>query len=429
PPYLFKPVKEEPEDFYQSGIRTRRSGKECCGKRRPLTPNAVDADTRTKVSGSSNSKAVNSNVSTPNVAPKSPSSVSTSSNESGLDQEKKSPCTKRKKRKLEKEDMSSVVANSKADKRGGSSGGEHSGKAKRGRTRSNHSETGSASSNESTGGHEGDTEMHDDNSSSPCTPSPPTTIMCRNSASDSESIANVVRDSLVSTTPEVSLPPFSTSTVIDSMVPADPSNDMLPTEKSNVTASTSATDAYISNSADDLDVPVPVPESLIATTSHSVICSIEEVNSAEGRVGVSSAEGRGGAGGDRSAATSTVPVPPAIPVSSLVLTEQPQPTASPLDLVPAVAVSSAVQVTSVASKANDLYGASSVPITSQLFVDTSPTAKELKVPKQEPVDVDERAENDDDVGGYTEDHSLPIVREPEPKIDDGTECHRTKNAM
>uniref|UniRef100_A0A5S6QAL0 Arginine-glutamic acid dipeptide repeats protein n=1 Tax=Trichuris muris TaxID=70415 RepID=A0A5S6QAL0_TRIMR len=378
PPALFKPVKEDADDVNSSGIRTRRSGKEG-GKRRAAVP---WTDTDKAVAGSTAPAAgarapvAPRNGGGPNFAaddkaePKSPSSASSSSAGSVPDVEKKTPRGKGKRRRGEKESSTSQGSTSSSGSHNEALPQPPAGKRSAKKASAGGGSESSAKPPEVA---EPATAFQADNA-----PAETSSTVRKMDTSIEESIASVVRESLIA----------------------------------NGDGADKLTTAMV-----EANCP---PSAVSQIGGESERIERGEFPSSLPAVGGELANGGIHLLKDTSAVLSGLLTSPTVTATSIYQSANGSTTAS-----------------RTTTSCGAIVGASTTPAVTATVC--SVIKENVKV-KEELLSVycdgvgtkrveSDSESNDDELTAAGDGGILPAVKEPEPKIDDGTECHRSKNAI
>ncbi|KRZ93510.1 Arginine-glutamic acid dipeptide repeats protein [Trichinella sp. T8] len=408
PSVLFKPAKEELEEMnYTGGIRTRRSNKDygsAASRRHAVTPTAAELE-KTRHAGNSR-VSCNGNNDKP-LGPKSPSSASTSSTSSSitaaeLPETKKLPRAKGggKKRKVEKTSpaLSTVdEAVSTATKR---STKKSQATVTAEPTATTDSTTSELNNNGAAASDNDDiTPDHSSSVSSPPLSNDRSATPKKLAPSIEESIDCVVRGSLIANSPKWKSPnnngdttekPESSSPTLSTILPVENAEQQLQlirtNEKATIKAASDVSAAVVR--ADALSTPPSTTTmTTTTTTATSVLVTVKQ--------------------GDHSA----IPISsPLAEPSSLVLSGLLSRTSAPS--IPAHSLCQNSQAVCTTTSAITSAACSVIKETVMLLKEQQPN---------EQID----SEDDVDYNGSV----LPAAKEPEPKIDDGTECHRSANAI
>ncbi|KRZ93509.1 Arginine-glutamic acid dipeptide repeats protein [Trichinella sp. T8] len=429
PSVLFKPAKEELEEMnYTGGIRTRRSNKDygsAASRRHAVTPTAAELE-KTRHAGNSR-VSCNGNNDKP-LGPKSPSSASTSSTSSSitaaeLPETKKLPRAKGggKKRKVEKTSpaLSTVdEAVSTATKR---STKKSQATVTAEPTATTDSTTSELNNNGAAASDNDDiTPDHSSSVSSPPLSNDRSATPKKLAPSIEESIDCVVRGSLIANSPKWKSPnnngdttekPESSSPTLSTILPVENAEQQLQlirtNEKATIKAASDVSAAVVR--ADALSTPPSTTTmTTTTTTATSVLVTVKQ--------------------GDHSA----IPISSPLAVTS---TSQQLPSELTNSHVNVLKEPSSLVLSGLLSRtsapsipAHSLCQNSQAVCTTTSAI-TSAACSVIKetvmlLKEQQP---NEQIDSEDDVdyNGSV----LPAAKEPEPKIDDGTECHRSANAI
>ncbi|KRY67771.1 Arginine-glutamic acid dipeptide repeats protein, partial [Trichinella pseudospiralis] len=431
PSVLFKPVKEELEEMnHTGGIRTRRSNKDygsAASRRHAVTPTAAELE-KTRHAGSSRASC-NGNNDKP-LGPKSPSSASTSSTSSSItaaelpETKVKLPRAKGggKKRKVEKTSpaLSTVDATVSAGTKRSTKKSQATGTAEP--TGTTDSTTSESNNNGAAASDNDDiTPDHSSSVSSPPLSNDRSATPKKLAPSIEESIDCVVRGSLSANSPkwkssisngDTAVKPENSSPNLSTILPVENAEQQLQLIKTNEKATIKATAPDVSTAVVSTDALSPPPltttvTTATTTTAASVLVTVKREHS-------------------------VTPISSPLAMTSTSQQLQSELTSSHVNVLKepsSLVLSGLLSRSSAASiPAHSLCQNSQAVCTTTSAI-TSAACSVIKetvmlLKEQQP---NEQIDSEDDIdyNGSV----LPAAKEPEPKIDDGTECHRSANAI
>ncbi|KRZ15516.1 Arginine-glutamic acid dipeptide repeats protein [Trichinella zimbabwensis] len=426
PSVLFKPVKEELEDMnHTGGIRTRRSNKDygsAASRRHAVTPTAAELE-KTRHAGSSRASC-NGNNDKP-LGPKSPSSASTSSTSSSItaaelpETKVKLPRAKGggKKRKAEKTSPALSTVDETVSTATKRSTKKSQATVTAEPTATTDSTTSESNNNGAAASDNDDiTPDHSSSVSSPPLSNDRSATPKKLAPSIDESIDCVVRGSLISNSPkwkssnnngDTAVKPESSSPALSTILPVENSEQQLQLIKTNEKATIKA--APDVSTAVALSPP-PLTTTMTtatATTAASVLVTVKREHSV---TPISSPLAMTSTSQQLQSELTSSHVNVLKEPSSLVLSGLLSRSSAPS--IPAHSLCQNSQAICTTTSAITSAACSVIKETVVLLKEQQPN---------EQID----SEDDVDYNGSV----LPAAKEPEPKIDDGTECHRSANAI
>ncbi|KRY15737.1 Arginine-glutamic acid dipeptide repeats protein [Trichinella patagoniensis] len=428
PSVLFKPAKEELEEMnYTGGIRTRRSNKDygsAASRRHAVTPTAAELE-KTRHAGNSR-VSCNGNNDKP-LGPKSPSSASTSSTSSSINaaelpETKKLPRAKGggKKRKVEKTspalstvDETVSTATKRSTKKSQATVTVEPTAATDSTTSELNNNGAAASDNDDI------TPDHSSSVSSPPLSNDRSATPKKLAPSIEESIDCVVRGSLIANSPKWKSPnnngdttekPESSSPTLSTILPVENAEQQLQlirtNEKATIKAASDVSAAVLR--ADALSTPPLTTTMTTTTTATSVLVTVKQGE--HSATPISSPLAVTSTSQQLPSELTNSHVNVLKEPSSLVLSGLLSRTSAPS--IPAHSLCQNSQAVCTTTSAITSAACSVIKETVMLLKEQQPN---------EQID----SEDDVDYNGSV----LPAAKEPEPKIDDGTECHRSANAI
>ncbi|KRY29881.1 Arginine-glutamic acid dipeptide repeats protein [Trichinella spiralis] len=431
PSVLFKPAKEELEEMnYTGGIRTRRSNKDygsAASRRHAVTPTAAELE-KTRHAGSSR-VSCNGNNDKP-LGPKSPSSASTSSTSSSitaaeLPETKKLPRAKGggKKRKVEKTSPALSTVDETVSTATKRSTKKSQATVTAEPTATTDSTTSELNNNGAAASDNDDiTPDHSSSVSSPPLSNDRSATPKKLAPSIEESIDCVVRGSLIANSPKWKSPnnngdttekPESSSPALSTILPVENAEQQLQlirtNEKATIKAASDVSAAVVS--ADALSTPpltTTMATTTTTTTATSVLVTVKQGE--HSATPISSPLAVTSASQQLPSELTSSHVNVLKEPSSLVLSGLLSRSSAPS--IPAHSLCQNSQAVCTTTSAITSAACSVIKETVMLLKEQQPN---------EQID----SEDDVDYNGSV----LPAAKEPEPKIDDGTECHRSANAI
>ncbi|KRX80273.1 Arginine-glutamic acid dipeptide repeats protein [Trichinella sp. T6] len=431
PSVLFKPAKEELEEMnYTGGIRTRRSNKDygsAASRRHAVTPTAAELE-KTRHAGNSR-VSCNGNNDKP-LGPKSPSSASTSSTSSSitaaeLPETKKLPRAKGggKKRKVEKTSPALSTVDETVSTATKRSTKKSQAIVTAEPTATTDSTTSELNNNGAAASDNDDiTPDHSSSVSSPPLSNDRSATPKKLAPSIEESIDCVVRGSLIANSPKWKSPnnngdtaekPESSSPTLSTILPVENAEQQLQlirtNEKATIKAASDVSAAVVR--ADALSTPflTTTMTTTTTTTATSVLVTVKQ--------------------GEHSA----TPISSPLAVTSTSQQLPSELTNSHVNVLKepsSLVLSGLLSRTSAPSIPSHSLCQNSQAVCTTTSAITSAACSVIKetvmlLKEQQPNEQQIDSEDDVDYNGSV----LPAAKEPEPKIDDGTECHRSANAI